>query len=248
MSLAITNLLGGAVYLVEQLPESRNTSEATISYDSDGYSPALRMAWYTTKLIKATDVFSHVTMHYRCVICRYLALFVQVASDNLSIPGPVSLWEHQGLDVEADVVDMIAEAQNLLASWLRNSATLGESYVSDAISLLLGNSRGTSATSYYSGRASAALSAEYRELHGGITSSEDEIRLKTLPETSEAISGAALLAGVADSEGLLRLCNQLIANLTGLPLYDNLQDGMCSMRFPDLSLLKRLKAFDSSYC
>ena len=220
------------MYLVDKLPGSRNTSEATITYDCDGYSPALRMAWYTTKLINATDIFSSVTTHDRSMICRHLALFVQVASDNLSIRGSFSLWEHESLDMENDVIDMIAEAQNLLASWFRIPATPKESYVSIAIRLLLENSIGTSAASYYSGRASAALSAEYRDLHGGTTTSEDEARLRTLPKTSEVISGAAFLAGVADSEGLLRLCNQYIASLTGLPLYDIPQDSTCSVIFP----------------
>lgn len=237
VSLAITNILGGAVYLVNQLPEPQITSETTISYDNDGYSPALRMAWYTTKLINATGISSNVTTQDRSVICRYLALFVQVASDNMSIPRPISLWEHQGFDVEANVIDMIAEAQNLLASWLRISATPEDSHVLVALSLLLDNSTGTSAASYYCGRASAALSAEYREFHGGTTTSKDEARLKTLPKTSEVISGAAFVAGVADSEGLLRLCNHYIANLTGLPLYNDPHDSTFSVRFPELSLL-----------
>ena len=237
VSLAITNLLGGAVCLVDQLDNSQDTLEAPISYDSDGYSPALRMAWYSTKLINATGILDNVPTHDQSVICKHLALFVQVASDNLSIPGPISLWEHQGLDMEADIVDVIAEAQSLLASWVRISTAPQESYVLTAISQLMDDSVGTSPASYYSGRASAALSAEYRELHNRPMMLKDEARLRTIPKTSEIISFAAFLAGVADSEGLLWLCNQSIAKLTGVPLYDNLQDSRSSVGSLGLSLL-----------
>ena len=226
VSLAITTLLGGAIYMIDRSLNSHGKGNRIVSRDIDGYSPALRMAWYTTKLINRTDMFSSLPEDHQSVICQNMAVFVQLVSDALSVPGIQSLWEQHGSDIEIEIVDFVAEAQGLLANWLHRLSGSQQGIVSIVLDRLLIGSEGTSSTAYYNGRAYAEISAEIMELTGHTNVAKHEERLRGVRNTSDVIAAAAFLAGAPDSKGLLRLCNEYLANLTGLEIRDNVEDGM----------------------
>lgn len=225
-SLAITNSFGGALCLI-----SRDSSTITqdVSRDGDGYSSAFRMAQYTTKLINSTSIFDSSAIQQQMLVCKNMAIFIQLAGDDLSVPGAIPLWEFADPDLEFEVTDFIADAQVLLASWLHIFPL--STFVSEAETQLSHESSGISSASYYSARAYSAMAIEITEFHGvrGIEDEETK-RLKELRRSPrDVFAAAATFTSICESKELLRLCNGLLADLTGQDLRKG-TDGDATLR------------------
>ena len=228
-SLAITNPIGGALFLLLRSPES---SKQEISWDADGYSAAFRMARYATKLILSTDCFSHASKESKVAACKAMATFLQLAGDDLSVKGSPPLWELIDPDLESEVVDFVAEAQALLASWL----TLD--FVTDVQKQLLCDTSGRSTISYYGARAYSALTIEIAELQGAqVTHHQDVGQLKQLQQSPDVFTSAALLTSLSDSKEALKLCNGLLADLTGQRLFEKSRVDKVTESFIFLNLI-----------
>lgn len=196
------------------------SNKQTISRDVDGYSSAFRMAQYTTKLIKSTGSFESVAKDVKIVVCKFMAIFLQLAGDDLSVSRSMPLWNVSDPDLESEVVDFVAEAQALLASWLTSD------FINEVQNRLLAEISGSSVASYYSARTYSALTTEIAELQGSPPSHEcDSDRLKHLRKSPNLFASAALLTSASDSKELLRLCNGLLADLTGRSLRENIGEG-----------------------
>jgi len=223
LSLAITNSLSGALSLIT--PISSASISQRITTDGDGYSSAFRMFRYTTKLIESTKAFEYITSSHKAVLVKSLALLLQIAGDNLSVPESIPLWKFEDPDQEAEVVDFVAETQALLASWFALEPSPSD-FVHVAQIQLLEQANGQSTKSYYSARAYAAITAEKTEIHGHRGGESDADRLKTMRKSTDIFASAAYLASAPGSKELQRLCNELIADLTGLNFQKNMENGM----------------------
>lgn len=205
--------------------------------DVHGYSPALRMAIYTVELINSTDVLDHTAAEERAVICQYLALITQIAGDNLSLFGSNDLWDSSSPDAEVEMTEFVASAQRLLASWLQPTHQVEQNFAMTAQDLLLESSRGSSVTSYYNARAYSVLTAEMIELHGHTPSGDEASQLRAMRKTSELFYATAFLTKASEAQGLLRLCNELVADLTGQDLHENMQEGKWGYLIPRVTTL-----------
>ena len=206
-SVAMTNSFGGALFLISQ--DSATAGTQKVFRDGDGYSAAFRMAQYTTKLVKGTRTFETITKERKVVTCKSLALFLQLASDDLSVAGSVPLWILSDSYLDAEVVEFVAEAQALLHTWRASD------FIGGVQDQLLVESEGDTPDSYYNARAYSALSTEIAELQGGQVANVDVDRLKQLRKSSDIFALAAILTSCSDSPELLKLCNGLLADLTG---------------------------------
>jgi len=180
-SLAITNPLSSAVYLVQQ-PESATRSER-LACDADGYSAAYRMTQYVTRLFKDNDSFSLelVPSEIREVIVQHIALTVQLADDNLGLAGANGLWLDYNQDVEADAASFIADAHALIKRDLKQRqetrATESEySLLPWAAELLSKIEPEATARSYYTARAYSVLIADAIEALGWQNSQTTQIQ------------------------------------------------------------------------
>lgn len=227
-SLAITNSFGGLLSLIS--PTLSDSIQQPISRDGDGNSAALRMAQYTTEIIKSTNIFDSATHEQKATVCKCMALFLQFASDNLSVPGSMPLWDYADLDAEAEIVDFVTEAQSLLGGWLHSKDPSTSEVISEVLKQLLDDSHGPTASSYYSGRAFSAVSAESTELHGASAHINDFGLLKGFRRSNEAFVAAAYLTSALESEELFRLCNYLLTDLTEYEFGKNLAEGMSNSR------------------
>lgn len=225
-SLAIMNSLGGAIYLIDQPSAPTNASHVENTRDIDGHSAAVRAAWYTTKIIRATDILSYVAIERQVVVWRHLSQFLQLASDNISVPGCNDLWRHQDPDLEIEILDFIAEAQGLLASWLLKNCQESSSIITTIRNELLEESHGFTVQSYYSGRAYALVTAEITERHGHASVDEEVEQLRTIRRSPNVFTAAAFLASASESKALLRLCNELVADLTGHNFHKKTKEGV----------------------
>ena len=229
-SLAITNAFGGSLSMIS--PTSSDSVRKNISRDGAGNSTALRMARYMTLLIKETDIVDSATHENKTTVCKYMALFLQLASDNLSVPGSMPLWESADLDTESEIVDFVAEAQALLGNWLHiRDSSMSES-IFEVQKQLLDESRGLVASSYYSGRAYSALTAEYAELHGSSVHLNDANLIMEFRRSNDAFVAAAYLTSASESEVLFRLGNHLLTDLTGHDFRKNLAEGKPAIIMP----------------
>ena len=172
------------------------------------------MLSYVTKLINETAVLSCCNKEDKISICEKLVLTLQLAGDQLAIPSSHGLWDASISDTESDVIDLVTEAQNLVAMWMRE----GLDFVNDVQKRLLEMCNGYSVASYYGARTYFALTAEIIELHGNTSDDGETGRLQQLSKSLGAESfftASALLTAASDSEPMTRLTNELSAALTG---------------------------------
>ena len=194
------------------------------------------MAQYTTLIIKETDILDRATHEQKTTVCRYMALFLQFASDNLSVPGSMPLWESTYLDTESEIVELVAEGQALLGDWLHNRNSPMSGSISEVQKQLIDDSCGLVASSYYNGRAYSALTAEVAESHGPSVHTNDADLIKGFRRSNDAFVAAAYLTSASESEELFRLCNYLLTDLTGHDFRENLAEGMSAIIKPYLRL------------
>ena len=223
-SLAITNDFGGSVSMIS--PTTSSSIDQTIYRDGYGNSVALRMAQYTTEIVKSTEIFDSASHERKATICKYMAVFLQFASDNLSVPGSMPLWEFADPDFESEMVDFVTESQNLLRGWLHSRDSSTSEFVAEVQKQLLDDSHGLSASSYYSGRAFSALTAEKNELHGPSAHLNNADLIKGFRRSNDAFAAAAYLTSASESEELFRLCNYVLTDLTEHDFRENLAEGM----------------------
>lgn len=221
-SLAITNAFGGALSLIPHA--SPASVKEAVPRDSNGYSSAFRVLVYTIKLIEATKIFDYATSEHKVVICKNVALLLQLAGDDLSISGSMSLWDPQDPDQESEIVDLVADMQRLLISWLQADSPYAE-FLPAVQNELLEDANGSTAVSYYSGRAYSLVSTEFRELHGYVINNNDTERLQTIRKSTDVFAAAGYLTSATQSKELQKLGNELLADMTGLDLQTHMEEG-----------------------
>ena len=222
-SLAILSTMGNSVHMIDK--PLQDVVKGCIARDMEGYSLVLRMFWYTTKLLKLTNIFDLITPEHQVEICKNLALVTQLANDNLSIFGANPLWQQGDLDVEAEIVDFVAEAQGLLAVWLGDPRSSSLEMVTKTLDKLLETSHGLTASAYYNGRAYSTLATEVAELRGSSHTPIDTERVRALRKSPDIFTSAALLTASTESKQLFRLCNELLADLTDYEIYKKTDEG-----------------------
>ncbi|KAJ4303712.1 hypothetical protein N0V90_002613 [Kalmusia sp. IMI 367209] len=235
-SLAIVNPLGGAVYLVK---DESKTLKKKVSRDSDGYSSAYRITQYVTRLFKESDYFpvERIPSDLRHVFLRNIALTIQLADDNLGLAGANSLWAEYNPDVEADAISFMADAQSFVTQELKQlqetwSSDVNTSLLAWAAELLSKIEPEASPGSYYSARAYSVLVADAIEICGWKNSETAQVQemLKTIRRSKELFPLLGFINSFkepfAASKSCERMCNELIADLTGLNLEEKPERGL----------------------
>lgn len=170
-SLAITDRIGGAIYMVEEVVKYRD-SISGVSRDWNGYPAALRMAMYTTQIIRASDIFEFIELARRGDIFEMLLLTVQLANDNLGIAGANNLWIRNDPDAETEVLDFISESQSLISNWLgggdhekeASEKAVDTEFLEAVLEKLKKGSSGKSAFAFYNARAMCYILQESPQL------------------------------------------------------------------------------------
>jgi hypothetical protein len=233
-ALAITNPLGGAVYLIDQ----SGPNPQKLSRDADGYCAAYRVTQYVTRLLINTDLVSidNVPAEIRDAYLRNVAITVQLADDNLGLAGSNGLWTDYSLDVESEAMTFISDAQTFVRQELKRlTSTWSEE---EALPLkwatgLLGRvDASTSAQAYYTARAYSALVADALEMTGWRNSQTVSLQdaLKSTRKTKAIMPLLAHLNAFKEplsaSKSCERMCNELIADLTGLDIEQKTTEGL----------------------
>jgi hypothetical protein len=227
-SLAITNPLGGAVYLAKS--EQSPSKIKAIPRDADGYSAAYRITQYVTRLFKSPGLFSidAVPAELRAVYLHNIAIVVQLADDNLGLAGANGLWTRYDSDVEAEAMTFMSDAQpfvtqelkSLVATWSDGDATA--SLLAWAVKLLSDVNADSSPRAYYDARTYSVLIADVIEIAGWKSSQNTQLQdtLKAIRKSKTVFQIFGLLNAFKEplsaSKACERMCNEIIADLTGL--------------------------------
>jgi hypothetical protein len=237
-SLAITNPLGGAVYLVE--PRKSSSEIRSLPRDGDGYSAAYRMAQYVTRLFKHSDLFpiERVPAGMRTAYLRNIAMTIQLADDNLGLAGANGLWADYNNDTENDAVSFLSEAQPYITQELRRLSVTwsegngGPTLLSWAVGMLTKFDPETPAEAYYDARTYSVIVADAIEIAGWKTAQTPQLLeiLKSMRKTKAYFSLLGFLNAfkepLAASKACERMCNEIIADLTGLDIHTKAEEGL----------------------
>lgn len=243
-ALAITNTLSSAAYLVEQSGASADMRK--IGRDADGYSAAYRIAQYVARLSRIPQFkLQTAPAEVREIYLRNLALTVQLVEDNLGLAGANGLWTEYNTDTENDAMSFKSDAagyttQELTGLYgstspLPTTSQNEQSLLTWAQSLLDQIHTSTSTQAYYDARAYSSLISTAISFHGWKSSWTAEMQdtLKTVKKSKKAIPLLAFLAAfeepLAASKSCERLCNELIADLTGLDINQKPEEGLSQL-------------------
>ncbi|KAL5117422.1 hypothetical protein ACEQ8H_004738 [Pleosporales sp. CAS-2024a] len=224
-SLAVMNPLGGVVYLVDNAEISTPTK---ISHDANGYSAAYRITQYVIRLLKDADEFpkEQIPQEVRGHYLRNISLTIQLADDNLGLAGANGLWTDYSTDAEADAMTLISDSHLFATEELKQ---LSESWPDDglnrwAMQLFADVEANNSSPAYYKARAYSVLVADAIEIAGWRISQTASLQetLKTVCKGKAVVLTTAYLHAfkepLAASKACERMCNELVADLTGLPV------------------------------
>lgn len=225
--MSIMTALGGTINLIKR-EKSQVSDVRSISRDFDGCSPALRMAWYVTELLKSTDIFDHTTREHRVVLFQHLAIFTQLATHDISVPGSISLWQNIDSDIENEISRLVTDIQTLLVNWILGSESLRKEFINTTQKNLLEESRGTSASAYYNACAYSLIGSRLVELHGDRNNQENLEQLDTIWTSPDVFTKATLLASASESKLLFKFCSKLLDDLTGHKFHNKPQEGRLS--------------------
>jgi len=250
-SFAITNLLGGAIYILE--PTIHQANHITIGRDSQGYSGAIRIANYTVKMINTSSIFQYLSEEHRADVYRLLLLTVQLCNDNLTLAGSNMLWSLHNAEVESHMLEFISDAQHTFTAWLKDGLEISSTsgFVSLAQEKMFSDSTGVSPSSFYNACAFASSKSALIEMHGwqARTDQNLEANLKALRNSTNDLSLAAFMIAfqlpLGHTPSLLRTCNELVADLTGLDVSQKSRESLRQLILLNLALQDQKHLVDS---
>ncbi|KAF2267433.1 hypothetical protein CC78DRAFT_530830 [Lojkania enalia] len=237
-SLAITNPLSGAVYLAQSGGSRIDLKK--IPRDADGYSSAFRIAQYVAKIFVTGDKIDpeKIPLEVRRSFLHKIILTLQLASDNLGLAGANHLWAVYSPDVEADVMSWMKDAHQMITAELKRQEMLWEFPEMDepilnwALELFDARETDNPAEAYYVVRACSVLIEDGIELLGWNTQKNEGVKdlFKKIRAKNDILSLVAFLNAFKDSlaatKACERMCNELIANITGLNIEIKPEEGL----------------------
>ncbi|KAF2997626.1 hypothetical protein E8E13_004402 [Curvularia kusanoi] len=243
-ALAIANTLHGAAYLVES--DAASNEIRAMSRDADGYAAAYRIAQYVAKLARLPHFrVQTAPTEVRDAYLRNIALTAELVEDNLSLAGANGLWTEYNTDTENDAMSFKSDAAGFTTQELtgiHGSMSSLARTPNDENALLtwaqgLFGQLNASAVpqTYYTARAYSRLVSTAVMLHGWKSSWNAPVQdsLKSYRKNKQIIPLLAYLAAfdeqLAASRSCERMCNEIIADLTGLDIDEKPQEGLSQL-------------------
>jgi hypothetical protein len=243
-ALAIANSLGGAAYLVDPVVASVDVRK--MSRDADSYSAAYRIAQYVAKLSRLPHFrVQTAPVEVRDAYLRNIALTVQLVDDNLGLAGANGLWTDYNADTENDAMSFKSDAAGFttqeltgvhgsMSSMARNPGD-ENALLTWAQNLLAQIDAESSTQTYYAARTYSSLVSRAVMYHGWKSSWTAQVQdtLRTVRKSKQIISLLAYLAAfeepLAASKSCERMCNEIVADLTGLDIDQKPQEGLSQL-------------------
>ncbi|GAB1201767.1 hypothetical protein APSETT445_000359 [Aspergillus pseudonomiae] len=247
LSTAITSPLKGTVHIIDRhiSDESRRRYE-TVPRDSSHCSSALRLAYFTIRTLSSSDITSQLGAEELQTLFYYLPLAVQLIDDDLSIDNCNGITGVLLPEQREEYMEIVNDGRSLINRW----ANLEES-VAPSISAFweskLESLTGTSAVDYRVGEAFVKIMEGQDSANS--KSSEDIAKLCKDVRTANAIRSASWVAilrhSILSNPAGTRLCNELVAESTGLKPHDERKDGLRKLSLLNLLVVGSEEVIES---
>ncbi|OKL63677.1 hypothetical protein UA08_00924 [Talaromyces atroroseus] len=232
LSTSITSPLGGAVNLLSNDLSSTAQQDLTnVQRDSVGASSAFRLATYVVKILSLPNVLVSLNAQQRESLFYYLPLALQLIDDDVGIEASIGIV---GLELSEDrdeALEVVSDGRSIISQWTHSDTRLsdnGRTIQEDLLGLWelrVGALDDLSPESYRIGQAYVKIISGVDATKGSdaLTGLAREIRkYNPIRAASElAVWGPSLSLSPSGT----RLCNELIADVTGFKPKKNLTDG-----------------------
>ncbi|KAJ5987519.1 hypothetical protein N7451_011884 [Penicillium sp. IBT 35674x] len=246
-STAVTSPLLGAVNLVQRdISESLKTLRLGISRDSDRCTAAFRMTIFTIKALSAFDIATKLENTDLETLFYFLPLAIQLIDDDLSIENCNGISGLELADQREEYLELVFQGRKVVSDWTQAKASPKSSPETSISSVLisfwenkLGGLNGNSPMDYRVGQAFVKLmtSVDGFETY---KSSDDVAKIcreaRTANEIRSASWFAALRSSILSNPVGNRICNELVADSTGLKPDDFSLQGLRKLAFLNILL------------
>lgn len=217
-SCSITSPLGGLVYLLER--HDSHQFEGGLSYDQNRLTLAFRLSYYVTKILTAFKAeFSQVSRESTYL---YLPLAIQLIDDELNDEGSVGILSSENYEARSDAREIVSDARLLFGdlAHITKMRDVGTPGFVGFWQNILNDLNGNGPKIY---RLAEACARVLSERDAFIDTSAAEKYLQSAIRASGPSNPFILAATIDAYKGSIQgtaaaqnLCNQLVADLTGL--------------------------------
>ncbi|KAG0636507.1 hypothetical protein HOY80DRAFT_1088364 [Tuber brumale] len=237
-SLAISNPIGGAIFLVKDSQDDASPGE--IVRDLDGLSKVLRMAVFIVEFLKTMGAYERqdekvarilrgITDDARVTLLKYLMLVSILANDNVTIRESNDLWNQYSSGTEAEMMEFVFESQRFFMESLKHESEPGAGgadkipgYIFKLLDCLMGMSKQETPEGFYSARILETMISTLSQ-DGKISSAQSQSWLKSIDirKGQEIHCSTAILTGLGEllehTKEAEKLRNGLASDITGIP-------------------------------
>jgi hypothetical protein len=234
-STAITSPLSGVVHLVNcDVPESLSKRFEDIKRDSNQCSSAFRLTHFTVRMMSLFDFNELLDQESLEVLFSNLPLAVQLVEDDLDIERYNHIAEPLTHELREEYRDIVNEARKIICSWRSSNQHVHSTEVTIASALAsvwkakLEGLDDTSPAAYRVGEAFAKLMNDMDPSAMDYSSEAVGHLCKEL-RTGNAIRSASWVAvlrrSMLSNPAGIRVCNEFVADSTGLKVEDESANG-----------------------
>ncbi|KAJ5744861.1 hypothetical protein N7533_009731 [Penicillium manginii] len=237
LSTAITSPLAGAVHLIQHdLSDSFKDLRLNIARDSAHNSAAFRLASFTIRILSSTHLNEHMDKEDLETLFYFIPLAVQLIDDDLSIENSNGILGLDLADQRDEYVELVFKGRRVISDWVHTKENTSYApQIKVASSLLsfweskLEGLSGTSPLDYRIGEAFVKIMGSVETLAAS-KSADDVATICRSARTANAIRSAAwfvvLRSSILSNPIGNRICNELVADSSGLKPQSSSPDGL----------------------
>lgn len=216
-SSSLISPIAGAVYLVDrQTSQPMASNQKSVDRDYNQFSLAFRLAYYTTKVLCANPLDGLAAAQSRQGLFLYLPLAIQLIADDLNIANSTGVVTFDMSESRDECAELVSEARLILNGWLGEANSGFVDFWEERLHGLKDNT----AEAYRTAEAFVRIVSE-KDALGKLRSAESSLQFaeQTSGSLSPFILPATVAAygnSIAGTAASVKLCNRLIADLTGL--------------------------------
>ncbi|KAF9890319.1 hypothetical protein FE257_005985 [Aspergillus nanangensis] len=238
-STSITSPLGGIVHLLDRkLSDNFWNRHENIPRDSSRCSSAFRLTFFTVKILSGFDASGYLGPEELETLYYNLPLAVQLVDDDLSIENCNGITGLEVAEQREDYMEIVYEGRKVISGWAQSTEALPSTVISFWESKLetLG---GVSPADFRVGEAFVKI-MQSGDLSVKPKSPEEIVQLCRDVRTANPIRSASWMTVLKDSvvsnPAGTRLCNELVADSTGLKPQDDNDKGLQKLSLLNLLL------------
>lgn len=201
-SISLITPLRGCAFLVDH---HRRRSSGGLARDSEGFSVALRLVIFVTRLLENVSREQLTNEQLEALYLHYPQA-LKLANDKLSIESANALWIDSTEEVIQEITDTVAKGQKFLQSWLVHESSSGADDRPEIVSCWLSQMEeivGNSAQAFNLARTFTTIMTEVVDLKGAA---------KYMPAFDSSLRAVRFSPDIMKSAAVLNICQETLAS------------------------------------